>query len=74
MKRNIKIAAIIAFILVDTVLIYHFTQTYQEKKTAKEKIEVLQFFSLKGVDGRVFTEKKTSRQIAGRCFVFFNSA
>lgn len=73
MNQKIKIAAIVAFILIDIVLIYHFTQTYKEKKTAKEKIEVLQSFFLKGVDGRVFTEKELPSN-NWTVFVFFNSA
>ncbi len=37
MNQKIKIVAIVAFILIDIVLIYHFTQTYQEKKQPKKK-------------------------------------
>lgn len=72
MKRKIGILLVAVFILLITVLMYHFTQTYQEKKTAKEKIEVLQSFSLEGVDGSVFTEKELPPN-NWTVFVFFKS-
>lgn len=72
-KRKIGILLVAVFVLLITVLMYHFIQTYQEKKTAKEKTEVLESFSLKGVDGRVFTEKELPSN-SWTVFVFFNSA
>lgn len=73
MKRRIGMALLAVFMLLITTSIYFFIQTYQEKKRAKEKIEVLQFFSLTGVDGRVFTEKELPSN-SWTVFVFFNSA
>ena len=73
MKRRIGILLVAVFVFLISASIYFFIKTYQEKKTAKEKIEVLQSFSLKGVDGRVFTEKELPPN-NWTVFVFFNSA
>ena len=72
MKRKIGIVAFVAFILLDIVLIYYFAQSYQEKKTVTEKIEVLPSFSLEDVYGAVFTEKSIPSE-NWIVVVFFNS-
>ena len=73
MKRRIGMALLTAFMLLISASIYFFIKTYQEKKTAKEKIEVLQSFSLENTGKTVFTEKELSSN-NWTVFVFFNSA